>query len=60
MISAVGAMITFSPYSKVTHCDTIGTMMMVAGLVALLSGCMAMFGACYEQIWAAKAVQFIY
>ena len=49
-------MVAFSPYNKVTHCDNIGMIMMIAGLITLLSGGMAMFSACYEQIWAAKAV----
>lgn len=59
VVSAVGAMVAFSPYNKVTHCDTIGMMMMFAGLITLLSGGMAMFSACYEQIWAAKTVRII-
>lgn len=57
MISAVGTMVAFSPYAIATHCNVIGFMMMIAGLVVLVAGAIAMYSACYEKIWGAKLVR---
>lgn len=57
VISAVGAMVAFSAYAAAINCDTIGYMMMIAGLVTVLAGAMAMYSACYEKIWGAKIVR---
>lgn len=56
VISAVGTMVAFSPYASSIHCDTIGFMMMIGGLVVVAAGAMAMFSACYEKPWGAKIV----
>lgn len=50
-------MVAFSPYATATHCNVIGFMMMIAGLVVLVAGAMAMYSACYEKIWGAKLVR---
>lgn len=49
-------MVAFSPYASAIHCDTIGLMMMIGGLVVVAAGAMAMFSACYEKPWGAKIV----
>ena len=50
-------MVAFSPYASAIHCDTIGFMMMIGGLVVVAAGAMAMFSACYEKPWGAKIVK---
>lgn len=57
VISAVGTMVAFSAYAAAIHCNTIGYMMMFAGLFTVMAGAMAMYSACYEKIWGAKAVK---
>ena len=49
-------MVAFSPYASSIHCDTIGFMMMIGGLVVVAAGAMAMYSACYEKQWGAKLV----
>lgn len=49
-------MVAFSPYASSIHCDTIGFMMMIGGLIVVAAGAMAMYSACYEKQWGAKIV----
>jgi hypothetical protein len=56
-ISAVGAIVAFSAFADVIHCNTVGYMMMIAGMIALVAGAMAMYSACYEKPWSARLVR---
>ena len=60
VVAAVGAMVAFSAYAAAIHCNTIGYMMMFAGIVTVLAGAMAMYSACYEKIWGVKMVILVW
>ena len=54
---AIGGMVTFGAYAHQAHYDTMGYLMMLAGILIMIGGAFAMFGACKEKTWAVKLVR---
>lgn len=54
---AIGGIISFGAYAHQAHYDTLGYLMMVAGVFIMIGGAFAMLGACKEKSWSIKLVQ---
>lgn len=57
VVAAVGALVALNPYAHAIKCDTIGHMMMIGGVLIVLDGALAMWGACTERVWVVKTVR---
>lgn len=53
---AIGGMVAFGAYAHEAGYDTIGYLMIIAGILVMISGSFAMLGACKEKTWSVKIV----